>query len=62
LPHTTRRNKGYVSATAGRAAYAIRPAPCHKVIKAIIGIREVDNCVLKGLRFVAHEPSIPQEA
>ena len=43
-----------IRATSGADHSPIRPAPYRQVINAVIGIREVQDCFLKALWFVAH--------
>jgi hypothetical protein len=58
LPNAT----GWIEFYAVRAASwtghnAIRPAPDCEIVDAVIGIRKVDDCFLKALRFLAHNAS-----
>jgi hypothetical protein len=53
LPDAASGDKGHILTTTRRAHNAIRPAARHKVIKAIVGVREVLNGFFEGSRFVA---------
>jgi hypothetical protein len=49
-----------VIAATGRTGYAIRPSASGQILKAILRIREVNNCLLKRLWFglVCHDVRI----
>ncbi len=51
LPDTARGAKGNTRRAASRADNPFGPAACHKVVEAIIWIREVKNRFLEALRF-----------
>jgi hypothetical protein len=52
LPTALVRQKDNVLRTARRTSHAIRPALRSKVVQAIVGIGEVDDCIFERLRFV----------
>ena len=60
LPHAAGGNEGNFLRATDRADNAIRPAPCHKVIQAVICIREVLNSLLECLGFVFHAPRLTE--
>jgi hypothetical protein len=49
LPFTLSPQEGHIGASAGRADNAVWPAMRNHVLKAVIGICEVDDCFLKGV-------------
>lgn len=50
LPLALLRQKANVSAPACRTDNTVRPASRHKVVKAVVSIREEDDCLLKCFR------------
>ena len=54
LPDAAARIEVDLGGATGRADNAFRPAPCHKVFEAVVGIREVQDCFLKTFRFLFH--------
>ena len=63
LPDAAGITETYLGRTTSRADNALRPAPGHKVGKAVVRIREVNYRFLQALRFahglVLHELNVP---
>ncbi len=63
LPHAA-SSEPDILASASRTGYTARPSSHNQVIEAVVGIREIDDCFLKGGRFrihvVLHDSTVPQ--
>src|SRR5579863_617609 len=53
LPHAA-GSEADIFAPASRADYTARPSADNQVVKAVVGVREVDDCLLKGSGFGGH--------
>ncbi len=62
LPNSPRRYECDILRPTGRAHNAIRPAPRHEIVQAVVGIRKVEDRFLKGSGFARHESSMGQNA
>src|SRR5579863_1378971 len=63
LPNTTCGDVGGIGTATRRTDHrTVRPAPRHKIGNAVVRVRKVDDCILKGLRFACHESSMRQES
>ena len=64
LPQAARRYISYVLRSTGRTDNAVLPfgAMRQEVRNTVIGVRKVEDCVLKSLGFACHEPILRQVA
>lgn len=60
LPLVLLFKKRNIIATTGRTRYAIRPSASGQILKAILRVRKVNNCLLKRLGFglICHDVRI----
>ncbi len=54
LPYAALWIEAYLLRAASWAGHATRPATHSKVVNAVVGIREIQDCFLKRFRFLAH--------
>jgi hypothetical protein len=62
LPDAPCGHKGDIRTSAGRADYAVFPAPNAKEANAVINVGKIDDCFLKRLWFGCHKPIMRQVA
>jgi hypothetical protein len=60
LPQAARGQKPNLFAAARRADDTVRPTARYYVVKAVVAIGEVQDGFLEGVRFVSHNPILPE--